>query len=92
MWLNVRFCRTVHTNPPGTKNKKMPHVRICRIMAQIERSDTQLTTSCPHADVRVGKTQWTVVQTSIFKKMKHDAINDAENDDASDGKDNHMKI
>ena len=29
---------------------------------------------------------------SIFKKMKHDAINDDETDDARDGNDNHMKI
>ena len=30
IWLNARFCETVHTNPPGTRNKKMPHVRISR--------------------------------------------------------------
>ena len=61
-------------------------------LAQIDRSEIQLTTSCPPADVRNGKIQLTVVRISIFKKMKHDAINDDENDDASDGNDNHMKI
>ena len=60
-------------------------------VAQIGRSEIQLTTSCPPADVRNGKIQWIVVQVSIVKKMKHDAINDNENDDASDANDNHMK-
>ena len=61
-------------------------------LAQIDGAETQVTTSCRPADLRNGKIHWTVVQISIFKKMKHDAINDDENDDKDDGNDNHMKI
>ena len=61
-------------------------------LAQINRAEPQLTTSCPPADVNNGKIEWAVVQTSIFKKIQHDAINDNENDDRENGNDNHMKI
>ena len=53
---------------------------------------SQLTTSCPPADLGDGKIQWIVVQISIFKEMKHDAIDDDENDDKDDGNHNHLKI
>ena len=60
-------------------------------VAQIDRTETRLTTSCPPADARNGKIQWVVVQISIFKKMKHDAMDDDEKDDSNDGNANCMK-
>ena len=46
----------------------------------------------PTADISNGNIQLTVVQTPIFKNMKHGAINDDETDDATGRNDNHMRI
>ena len=61
-------------------------------LAQNDRAQTQVTTSCRPADLRNGKIHGTVVQTSIFKKMKHDAMDDEEKDNSNEGNANCMKI
>ena len=60
-------------------------------LAQIDGAETQVTTSCRPADPRNGKIHWTVAQISIFKKMKHDAMDDDEQDNSNDGNANFMK-
>ena len=50
-----------------------------------------MTTSLRPADFRNGKTHWTVVQISIFKKMKHDAMDDDEKDNSKHGNATCMK-
>ena len=60
-------------------------------LAQIDGAATQVTTACRPADLRNGKIHWTVVQISIFKKMKHDAMDDDEEDTSDAGNANRME-
>ena len=60
-------------------------------LAQIDGAETQVTTTCRPADLRNGKIHWTVIQISIFKKMKHGAMDDDEKDNSNDGNANCMK-
>ena len=60
-------------------------------LAQIDGAETQVTTSCRPADLRNGKIHWTVVQISIFKKMKHDAMDDDEKNNSNDNNANCVK-
>ena len=65
-----------------TQIKKAPQTRNGHIsesvkhLAQIDTAEIPVTPSCPPADLRNGKTKWTIVQIIIFKKMKHDAMDD----------------
>ena len=61
-------------------------------LPHIDRAELQLTTLCPPANLRDGKTQVDVVQMSIFKGTKHHAVDDDEYDEKNNGNGNHMKV
>ena len=94
---DVRICKTLVTNRTDARERKCPDVRICRTvhtnqdLAQIDTAETPVTPSCPPADLRNGKINQTVDQIPIFKKMKHAAKDDDEQDTSNEDNANEMK-
>ena len=80
-----------------TQIHQAPNTRNCHMsesvkhLAQIDGSETQVTTSCRPADLRNGKINWTVDQITIIKKMKHAATDDDETYTSKDENANCMK-
>ena len=87
---HVGLGKTVHTNPPGTKNRKLPHVRICRTLGTNRWRRDSGDHLMPPRGPQERQNDWTVVQISIFKKMKHEAMDDDEKDNSNDGNANCM--